>query len=94
MLKHVVLLAALDRLLARPEPLLVVDLMAGAGVYELDSPRARRTGEARWGIGRLLEAAEPPALALPLLQAVRALDPAGRLYPGSPGPFWRAVPVS
>lgn len=84
MLKHVVLLAALDRLLARPEPLLVVDLMAGAGVYELDSPMARRTGEARAGIGRLLEAADPPPLALPLLAAVRALDPAGRLYPGSP----------
>lgn len=84
-LKHVVFLAALDRLLARPEPLLVIDLMAGAGVYDLGSPMARKTREAEQGIGRLLAAAgPPPALAAPLLEAVRALDPAGRLYPGSP----------
>lgn len=83
-LKHVVLLAALDRLLARPEPLLVVDLMAGAGVYDLTAPMARKTHEAEQGIGRLRALAEPPALAVPLLAAMRALDPSGRLYPGSP----------
>jgi 23S rRNA (adenine2030-N6)-methyltransferase len=75
----------LARATTRAGRLLVVDLFAGAGVYDLEAPLARKTGEAREGIGRLLRAAgPPPALAAPLIEAVRALDPAGRLYPGSP----------
>lgn len=74
----------LERAGARPEPLLLLDLFAGAGVYDLATPMARKTREAEEGILRLLRAAgPPPALAAPLLAAVRALDPEGRLYPGS-----------
>lgn len=59
--------------------------MAGAGAYDLAGPMARKTGEAATGIGRLLSVeGPPPALAAPLVAAVRALDPAGRRYPGSP----------
>ncbi|BCX19103.1 MAG: ribosomal RNA large subunit methyltransferase J [Geminicoccaceae bacterium] len=59
--------------------------MAGAGAYDLAGPMARKTGEAATGIRRLLSAeGPPPALAAPLVAAVRALDPAGRRYPGSP----------
>jgi len=75
----------LRRATARPGPLLVADLFAGAGVYDLAASRARTTGEAEAGIGRLLAAADPlPELVAPLVERVRALDPAGRLYPGSP----------
>lgn len=74
----------LRRATARPGRLLVVDLFAGAGVYDLAAPMARKTGKAEAGIGRLLALPEPPALAAPLLEAVRALDPSGRVYPGSP----------
>lgn len=75
----------LARATTRPGRLLVVDLFAGAGVYDLEGPVARKTGEAREGIVRLLRApGPPPALAAPLIEAVRALDPGGRRYPGSP----------
>lgn len=75
----------LRRATARPGPLLVADLFAGAGVYDLAAAEARKTGEAGAGIGRLLAAAGPlPDLVAPLVAQVRALDPGGRLYPGSP----------
>lgn len=75
----------LRRATARPGSLLVADLFAGAGVYDLAAEEARKTGEAEAGIGRLLAAAGPlPELVAPLVERVRALDPAGRLYPGSP----------
>ncbi len=75
----------LRRATARPGPLLVADLFAGAGVYDFAAAEARKTGEAEAGIGRLLAAAGPlPELVAPLVERVRALDPGGRLYPGSP----------
>lgn len=74
----------LERAGARPEPLLLLDLFAGAGVYDLTAPMARKTREAEEGILRLLRApGPPPALAGPLIAAVHGLDPEGRLYPGS-----------
>lgn len=84
-LKHAAFIACLDRLLAKPKPLVVVDAFAGAGRTDLAlDPRPERTGEWRGGVGRIMQS-EAPALAA-YRAAVRA-DNRGddlRSYPGSP----------
>jgi 23S rRNA (adenine2030-N6)-methyltransferase len=64
----------------------VIDTHAGAGLYDLGREPARRSGGAKAGVARLLAEAEPPVVFAPLLEAVRACSPPGRLdrYPGSP----------
>ncbi len=84
--KHAAVGLVLDRLLADPSPLRVVDTHAGAGLYDLTGSMAVKSGEAEAGIGRLMaDAAAPPALHA-LISAVRRLNPRGpvTLYPGSP----------
>jgi 23S rRNA (adenine2030-N6)-methyltransferase len=86
-LKHVVLVHALRHATRKPKPLYVLDTHAGAGVYDLGSAEAEKTGEHRAGIGRLLQAAPPwPEFVGPYLELVRAANPEGalRAYPGSP----------
>lgn len=84
--KHAILLALLDALTAKDKPLCYVDTHAGRGAYALDGAQSRKTGEWRDGIGRLLDATEPPAPLRRYVEAVRACDPEGglRIYPGSP----------
>jgi 23S rRNA (adenine2030-N6)-methyltransferase len=70
-------------------PFRVIDIHAGAGLYDLASDEAGRTGEWRDGIARLFDAALPAeagALLAPYLAAVRSFNPDGALlyYPGSP----------
>jgi 23S rRNA (adenine2030-N6)-methyltransferase len=85
-LKHVVLLALCDRLVAKSAPCFALDTHAGRGLYALDDEAARRTGEADEGVSRLL--ARPPADAsvLRYLEAVRACRSlhGEQAYPGSP----------
>lgn len=60
-LKHTVLIAAIDHLLEKDAPLTVVDTHAGAGLYRLDVDYADTSGEAAQGILRLLaELKKPP----------------------------------
>src|SRR4051812_9943177 len=87
--KHATLARIVSYLREKPAPFRVIDTHAGAGLYDLTAAEAVRTGEAREGIGRLLKAPLTPevrALLSPYLDAVAALNPAGRLkvYPGSP----------
>lgn len=87
-LKHMVLIAALQHLTEKDAALAVIDLHAGAGLYRLDGEQARTSGEAADGVGRLF-APGAPVLA-PALQAyvdmVRAFNAGAalRVYPGSP----------
>jgi 23S rRNA (adenine2030-N6)-methyltransferase len=89
-LKHAVLACALGALGKKPAPLRVLDGFAGSGTYDLFGPEASRHAEYKSGIARLLAAAErpggAPAALAPYLDAVRAMNPEGRLryYPGSP----------
>ncbi|MET0544397.1 MAG: 23S rRNA (adenine(2030)-N(6))-methyltransferase RlmJ [Variovorax sp.] len=95
-LKHTVLIAALDHLLEKEAALTVVDTHAGAGLYRLDGDYAGTSGEAADGILRHLAPKQVPAkgtgevVLAPALQAyvdlVRAFNPNGgaRVYPGSP----------
>jgi 23S rRNA (adenine2030-N6)-methyltransferase len=86
--KHA-LLARLVLYLCRKEAAFrVIETHAGRGLYRLDAEEARRTGEWREGIGRVLEATFEPSVAAlldPWLTRVRTLasgpEPS---YPGSP----------
>lgn len=87
--KHVVLTRLVEYLKGKDKAFRVIDTHAGAGLYDLSSESAKKTGEWRGGIGRMIEA-EPDAAALPLLKpyldAVKSANPDGgmRRYPGSP----------
>jgi 23S rRNA (adenine2030-N6)-methyltransferase len=87
--KHAVLCRVLVHLREKPAAFRVIDTHAGAGIYDLTSTEAAKTGEWRDGIGRLMSAqldAEIRALLAPYLDAVAARNPPDRLttYPGSP----------
>ena len=87
-LKHTVLIAALQHLTEKDAALTVLDTHAGAGLYRLDGDYASTSGEAMDGVARLF-AAGAPAQA-PALQAyadmVAAFNQGNalRVYPGSP----------
>ena len=59
-LKHVVLLALCDALVAKPAACFVLDTHAGRGLYKLDGEAAQKTGEAQDGIARLMTADSLP----------------------------------
>src|SRR6056297_3166313 len=85
--KHAALAAILLRMRARPKPLCFLESHAGAGLYSLEGPQARRGGEAKDGILRLAELAPQHAALAAYLQIVKALEPNRdglRVYPGSP----------
>jgi 23S rRNA (adenine2030-N6)-methyltransferase len=92
--KHIVLSRILVHLCQKPAPFRVIDTHAGAGLYDLASEEAIRTGEWRGGIGRLaaadgdterVDASSPAAqLLAPYLAACRADPGLPRYYPGSP----------
>ena len=88
-IKHAALARILVHLRGKERGFRVIDTHAGAGLYDLASPEASRTGEWREGIGRLMEARLSPdvqALLAPYLAAVAAANAGGELrrYPGSP----------
>ena len=93
LLKHVALLAIVERMKAAKGPIQVIDTHAGAGAYDLQSDAARKSGEAEAGIVRLLAAADPPGVFAALKKAVAQLNAGGgvRLYPGSPALMMQAL---
>ncbi len=87
--KHVVMITLLRHLLGKPKPLFYLDTHAGAGLYDLGSQEAQRSGEWREGIGRLraVSAGSPELLDyLGLLRKWQTDAPVGGRagYPGSP----------
>ncbi|MCB1746383.1 MAG: 23S rRNA (adenine(2030)-N(6))-methyltransferase RlmJ [Gammaproteobacteria bacterium] len=88
-LKHVVLGAVLERLLAKPGAVCMVDVHGGRGLYDLAAPAAQRSPEFTQGIGRLWAATGLPPLTAAYVERVRAFNTARghatlRCYPGSP----------
>ncbi len=85
-LKHVVLLALCEALVAKPAPVFALDTHAGRGVYRLKSSSAQRTNESADGIARLqAEAPREPAVARYLAAVRSCRDRLGHdAYPGSP----------
>ena len=86
--KHGVLARILVYLNRKAAPYRFLDTHAGAGRYDLTSAEARRSPEWREGVGRLLTASPPPAVAELLAPYIEALGPHDRgaplSYPGSP----------
>ena len=84
--KHLVLTLVLQALHKKETAFRYIETHAGAGRYDLASEAARQSGEYRDGIARLWDWRDPPPAAVAYLEAVRALNPDGRLrwYPGSP----------
>lgn len=89
--KHAVLTLLVERLKDKPAAFAVLDTHAGAGLYDVESAEAQKTGEFARGFGQLglgREAGQDglPAELAPYFAAVRAANPGGglRFYPGSP----------
>jgi 23S rRNA (adenine2030-N6)-methyltransferase len=87
--KHAVLARIVRYLQQKDTPVRIIDTHGGAGLYDLQGEEARRSGEWKDGIARVLEADLAPAaheLIAPYLDAVRNFNPGPRLktYPGSP----------
>lgn len=89
-LKHTVLIAALQHLTEKDAALTVLDTHAGAGLYRLDGDYASTSGEAADGVARLFAPSAQSTPFAPALQAyvdmVKAFNQGGtlRVYPGSP----------
>ena len=87
-LKHVVLISALQQMQEKPAPIWIIDTHAGAGLYALQAPLVRDKAEFGNGIGRLwgLDTDSMPEAVADLVRAVKNVNPNGRLshYPGSP----------
>jgi 23S rRNA (adenine2030-N6)-methyltransferase len=86
LVKHGAITLIVDRLLALPEPLLVVDSHAGAGLYDLGGEMAQKSGEAQAGVLRLMADEAAPEAFRPLKAAVLNANRDGVIcaYPGSP----------
>jgi 23S rRNA (adenine2030-N6)-methyltransferase len=81
-LKHAALVAVLLHLRKKESAFAVIDTPGGRGLYDLTSIGAEKTGEAREGIGRLLQERTFPGVLDPYCEIVRG-GGEGR-YPGSP----------
>ena len=80
-LKHLCLLALLERLTLKPKPLCYFETHAGAGLYPHDSDAARKTGERARAADRLLRHTPHDPLLRRYILALQAAQPD---YPGSP----------
>lgn len=84
--KHALLTRLLIALAGKEKPYLYLDTHAGIGRYDLKHVWAQKAREYENGIARVWKAKDAPAALAPYLEAVRELNPGGRLryYPGSP----------
>lgn len=85
-LKHCLLVHLLTYLNEKDKAWWYVDTHAGAGIYDLKAPAARKVGEFETGIGRLWNTDDAPSALSDYLDLIKVLNPDGilRLYPGSP----------
>lgn len=85
-LKHAVLVLALEHMVKKDKAFTYIDTHAGAGRYHLEEDYAQKTGEYRQGIERLWQRTGLPTALQSYVAIVRQMNPAGRLsvYPGSP----------
>ena len=84
--KHTALTLLLKHLRGKESGFFVLDTHAGIGLYDLQDERAAKTGEAKAGILKLLEAPPLPELEdyYSVLKSLNALQDSLRYYPGSP----------
>ena len=90
--KHAALTLVIAMMQAKPSAIACFDTHAGSAVYDLDSERARKTGEADTGIQKLWQARERLQGGdwAPVLELLSGLNPGSgplKTYPGSPAWF-------
>lgn len=85
-LKHSTLTLLLESFKRKDKPFIYIDTHAGAGLYDLRSKWADKTGEYKWGIARLWEQQSIWHELNAYFQTIHAHNPDGNLhyYPGSP----------
>ncbi|MEP3048316.1 MAG: 23S rRNA (adenine(2030)-N(6))-methyltransferase RlmJ [Roseibium sp.] len=88
-LKHAVLARLVTYFKRKDKAFRILDTHAGIGRYDLTSEETQKTGEWQQGIGKVLDADMPDAVAellAPYLQVIRDLNTSEELitYPGSP----------
>lgn len=91
-LKHAVLVHALDHFNAKDAPYWVIDTHAGAGLYDLRGEWAQKKAEFADGIAKIYKVDTLPRLLARYREAIADVNAPGRLdyYPGSP---WLALQV-
>src|SRR5687767_10743502 len=84
--KHALLARLLIALSAKDKPYLYLDTHAGIARYDLKNAWAQKAREYENGIARVWKVQDAPPALEPYLEAVRELNPDGKLryYPGSP----------
>jgi 23S rRNA (adenine2030-N6)-methyltransferase len=88
--KHAVLTLLLTALARKDKPFAVIESHAGAGIYDLRAPQARKTREHECGVDLFWRRGDTPAALMPYREAIGAVNPelapqqAPRFYPGSP----------
>jgi 23S rRNA (adenine2030-N6)-methyltransferase len=83
LLKHVTQLALINSLKQKSKPFSYIDTHAGAGLYDLSSEEALKTGEHEDGIGQLIDKKVNSPLLKQYLELTNKYSRHG-LYPGSP----------
>lgn len=83
-LKHILLIELIRCLQQKKAPFFYLDTHAGTGLYNLNSLSALKTGEAEFGIKRLLSAAKLPPCLTDYVNTVKACQASPHDYPGSP----------
>lgn len=81
--KHAALACLLGLMCVRDKPFSYIETHAGRGLYHLDTPEARKTGEAAAGIGRAEAAFDPDHPYRQVLDITRVIH-GPTAYPGSP----------
>ncbi len=83
-LKHILLIELIRCLQQKEAPFFYLDTHAGTGLYNLNSLSALKTGEAAFGIKRILSAPKLPACLTDYVNTVKACQASPHDYPGSP----------
>lgn len=85
-LKHAVLSQVLKYMHRKDKGFSYIDTHAGAGMYSLQDPYAKKTGEYLDGIGKIWQRDDLPEALLDYVEIVKGLNEQGALkaYPGSP----------
>lgn len=86
-IKHVFLSRIIEYMTQKDKPFLYLETHAGRGLYDLESPMAKKTAEAQQGIHKFWpERSRLNESFAPFIQALLKINPNERLryYPGSP----------
>lgn len=84
--KHLALTQLLTAMKRKEKPMFYLETHAGAGVYDLESPMARKIKEHEMGISKIYELDDVPEFVQPYFKILSQMNPNGALrwYPGSP----------